>query len=286
MLSGDALKRLLADHGVDPDRFAAPVDTAAGRVERLLLPGADAVATWRRLRRLLPQSGRAPIVVAGLADADIVEALTISVAERAAVLDRAESLDVERWLAARAEGGSDGDDDPLAEDDDLDDELDLDMDEILGEVMDELAELAGEFGIDPADLPQVGSAGERDFSLPYEVLGGGPLARVDLLLLPGDRSWEAPAWLGFGGWNDCPEPFEQIAVLASWRRRYGAEVFGLGADQLELEVSRPPRDADEASALAREQYAYCFDLVDQGYLSLARLAADLPGRTIWSFWWD
>jgi len=39
-------------------------------------------------------------------------------------------------------------------------------------------------------------------------------------------------------------------------------------------------------SLAREQYAYCNDLVDQGTESVAALAAGLLDGTVWYFWWD
>lgn len=263
MISGDALRELLADNGVDAARFAPSVDFTHGAVERLL-PGTDVIEVWRRLRLLMPQSGRAPIVVAGPSPADVQEALETSAAEFGATLAQAASFDAESWLANRYEG------DDL---DDLDDE-------------DDLAALAEEFGMNPEDLPAIEPGATARFSLPYEVLSGKPLANVEILLLPSDRSWEAPAYLSFGGWNECPWPFEQVATLALWQRRYGAEVFGLGGDLLELEVAHPPADEDAARTLAIQQYAFCPDLVDQGYLSISRLARAVEGGGSWSFWWD
>ena len=264
MISGDALREMLADNGVDAAGFAPPIDFAHGRVERLL-PSTDVIEVWRRLRLLVPRSGRAPIVVAGPSQADVQEALETSAAEFGVTLSLAASFDAESWLANRY---------------DFDDLDDLDEDE------DDLAALAEEFGMDPEDLPAIEPGTTPGFSLPYEVLSGKPLTNVEILLLPGDRSWEAPAYLGFGGWNEVPLPFEQVATLALWQRCYGAEVFGLGSDMLECEVAQPPTEADAARTLAIQQYAFCPDLVDQGYLSLARLARALEGSGSWSFWWD
>ena len=42
----------------------------------------------------------------------------------------------------------------------------------------------------------------------------------------------------------------------------------------------------EALDLAREQYAYCPDLVDQGTETLSALAASLLKDEWWHFWWD
>jgi hypothetical protein len=38
--------------------------------------------------------------------------------------------------------------------------------------------------------------------------------------------------------------------------------------------------------LAREQYLYCGDIVDQGTGTLSRLATALMADDWWYFWWD
>jgi hypothetical protein len=55
---------------------------------------------------------------------------------------------------------------------------------------------------------------------------------------------------------------------------------------LEAHVSRPPTAFDAALELAREQYAYCPDIVDQGAMTVERLAQTLENETLWYFWWD
>ena len=42
-----------------------------------------------------------------------------------------------------------------------------------------------------------------------------------LALLPIEQLWEAPAFLGFGGWNECPAPFEHSSILKYWNSKYG-----------------------------------------------------------------
>jgi hypothetical protein len=39
-------------------------------------------------------------------------------------------------------------------------------------------------------------------------------------------------------------------------------------------------------AVAREQYAYCPDIVDQGVGSIGELAAEHVCSPSWYFWWD
>jgi hypothetical protein len=49
--------------------------------------------------------------------------------------------------------------------------------------------------------------------------------------------------------------------------------------------SRPPT-RKAALELAREQYVYCSDIVEQGAQTLSALAAMLMGSGWWYFWWD
>jgi hypothetical protein len=55
---------------------------------------------------------------------------------------------------------------------------------------------------------------------------------------------------------------------------------------LELRVPRPPATREAAVALAIQQYAYCYDIVDQGAGSIDALAASLMNGSVWFFWWD
>jgi hypothetical protein len=53
-----------------------------------------------------------------------------------------------------------------------------------------------------------------------------------------------------------------------------------------LRVARRPATREAALELAREQYLYCNDIVDQGTGSLSGLAASLTTDDWWFFWWD
>lgn len=115
---------------------------------------------------------------------------------------------------------------------------------------------------------------------------GRPLETVFIVVVP-TRDWTTiPAYLRWGGWNANPFPEYHIAALRSWRDRYGAELVGLGFDSMNVRVARKPETRSEALALAREHYAYCNDVVDQGYDTLSRLAASLKSGSWWWFWWD
>ncbi len=134
----------------------------------------------------------------------------------------------------------------------------------------------------PLILPEPDTA----LTVAEELLTGRALERVTIVLVPTDDPTTIPAHLRWGGWNANPPAEYHVAALRSWRDRYGAELVGLGFDVMNLRVARRPASRDEALALAREQYAYCSDIVDQGVGTLAALAALLMAGDWWYFWWD
>jgi hypothetical protein len=55
---------------------------------------------------------------------------------------------------------------------------------------------------------------------------------------------------------------------------------------LNVRVARRPETRDEALALARLQYDYCDDIVEQGVETLSALGSSLMAHDWWYFWWD
>jgi hypothetical protein len=119
-----------------------------------------------------------------------------------------------------------------------------------------------------------------------DILSGKFLEKVYITVIPTNDWTEIPAYLRWGGWNENPAPEWHVAALRSWRDRYGVELIGLSFDVMNLRVGRKPQSRDEAVALAREQYAYCGDIVDQGVGTISQLAKDLMAVDWWYFWWD
>lgn len=123
-------------------------------------------------------------------------------------------------------------------------------------------------------------------SVAIDILSKRPLQKVHIALVPTDDWTTIPAHLRWGGWNDCPHSEYHVAALRAWRDRFDAELVGLDFDTMNLRVTRPPRTRPEALELAREQYVYCNDIVDQGLDTLSNLAASLMANDWWYFWWD
>jgi hypothetical protein len=143
--------------------------------------------------------------------------------------------------------------------------------------MDERAAQGPDVGDWPTDAEPMG------FSSAMGLEGSEPWLHITIL--PTHDATEAPAYLGFGGWNECPPPEYHIAALRHWRDAFGASLVTCGADVMELKVSRRP-SRDAAMSLAKEHYAYCNDIIDQGLGTFSNLAAALTVSDWWYFWWD
>ncbi|MFN3670129.1 MAG: DUF4253 domain-containing protein [Brevundimonas sp.] len=150
---------------------------------------------------------------------------------------------------------------------------------------------AAEVGETYDDASQVGTwpaltNAETGGFLTRDLLSRTPHPEVLIVVLPTRDPAEALAVLRFGGWNACPLIETHVAALRSWRDRFGFELVGVGPDIIEGRVARRPADRAAALALAREMWAYSPDIVDQGTVDLATLAATLMVSDDWFFWWD
>jgi len=104
--------------------------------------------------------------------------------------------------------------------------------------------------------------------------------------IPAEHPWELAAWVPMGGFNECPMPAQQVAVFRYWYEQYGAVPRLVSYDIWEMTVAKAPQIQAQAEALAKEQYAFCFDIVDQGAGTIRALAGGLIDSPLWQFWWD
>lgn len=108
-------------------------------------------------------------------------------------------------------------------------------------------------------------------------------AQVPLLLaeIPTDQPWQIPAWLPFGGFQECPDNEALMAVARYWYERYGAVIAAVSYDTLTF-LASPIKEAALAEELAIEQFAFNYETVE----TIRTLAAKLRSSTVWDFWWD
>lgn len=108
-----------------------------------------------------------------------------------------------------------------------------------------------------------------------------------LFEIPVTNPWEVMAWLPIGGWNECPDAVEMLAICRYWYEEYGAVPAVVSHDAMEFVLEEPVSEKS-VGELAKEHYAFCADLIDQsGYGCSEEILADsLSKATVWYFWWD
>jgi hypothetical protein len=283
---------------LSPEEYKRQADEARAKAlanfpfERVETGGAEALATWERLKR----AGRGFPVVLGSdeAVADLADHLrpdrpgsrsAEEILAAAARLRHPEDL-----IAKRALEGARGRAylrkwfaNPDAQ---LPQGIVVDADGVRRELSPE--ETRAFFLREPQPPPLGEWPAQNDYvpGLSVTMDRGRTLEKVNVGLIPTDDWTTIPAHLRWGGWNACPHPEYHVAALRAWRDRFGAELVGLGTDVMDLRVARPPQSRAQALDLAREHYVFCHDSVDQGVGTLSGWAALLLGHEWWSFWWD
>lgn len=131
--------------------------------------------------------------------------------------------------------------------------------------------------------PDIGP--DTTFSSYISYDGVNSTATVLLAEIPVANPWEIFAWLPFGGWNECPNTEDLMAVSKYWFEAYGAVPATINHDVLEYMVPEPV-SKKKAEKLAWEMMAFCPDTVLQGAGDVEILADELTESTVWYFWWD
>jgi hypothetical protein len=246
----EALRRA----GIDPDGMQPLHEGLPEPIYRVAVDGARAVAVWDQLRQQADRIGYWPVIMGDESDFERHELLLDDAAERVASTGQsgiAEALEAALALDVPAWFAARAAEQATY----------LDMEELTD------------------DWPEDESP-QDTFVIP--VSGTSNV----IALAPVREAWQVPVYLRWGGWNECPDPSEQAAIMKRWGERYGAEVIGMSGDQVEMRVARPPQDREGALALAHEQFVFCTDNVTQGTQTIEALAASLLGAHVWHFWWD
>lgn len=117
------------------------------------------------------------------------------------------------------------------------------------------------------------------------------MSEIILAKIPTTKPWELAAWIPMGGFNDCPMPDVQVAVMKYWFEKYQAIPSIVTYDTWEFMVLNyketggfPIKDKDDAMKLAIEQAAFCTDQTNE--VTIGQLADGLTRSKVWYFWWD
>lgn len=246
----------------------------------IVVPGSKALENWERLR----SSAGTPVVLGGDDDLTrVAESISIAAEDgdsAHAILEKAAQFEFPADFRARLQREAAAIQDELRADPNM---SATEKSQASAEISLEMEPMRGPW---PKSAPQ-----DPGLSVAQEIFISGsnarqrPFKKVYIATLPTQDWTEAFAYLAFGGWNECPYPHEHVAAFRYWTSRYDLALAGMSGDVLNLRAGRPPKTRDEALALAREQYEFCPDIVDQG-VTLDELAAGLLNKNWWFFWWD
>ena len=261
-------------------------------------PAVDAMARYDELAELGRAEGFVPFFL-NLNDT-VLESMVIAVSLEHDIIDDVETLTpeqvsactravLERYRTAR--GGASAEEYGSAaiarqlsrvmddgEDTSEDDPDDFNLNKLMGEFIDS--------DFLPDEEPEE-DAPCLSALLRYELVDEEEKGEMLLLQIPTHNPADIPAYLPFGGWNDCPDAETMLAFTHYWREKYGAIPAALdGADCLEFLVERPVTDPVEAKNLAVEQFAFCSDLPFQVFEDVEQLTEFIHQSRQWYFWWD
>jgi hypothetical protein len=106
---------------------------------------------------------------------------------------------------------------------------------------------------------------------------------VELVIGPGTSSLDALRLARTDGVNHDLGTEAIVRQIRAWDSQYGVDVWHAEMDTAEFVLARAPQDA---LAFAKELYAFCPDIVDQGVESVEELARQLRKSRDVFLWWD
>ncbi|GEM_PF-169008 len=278
------LGKVLVRHGIDTTSLAPMHSGPDGTVYRLVVPGEQALDNWHALRAIVATTGYWPVL---LGDEEWAQRHTFNMeyAEEshrgtaAEIITAAEAINVPAWLETQIDETMEHYKPPHGSWPD---------DAAIREV---LARHNAWLHAPPdSELDILYQHGYERMLTTEGRMPRGLVPLIHVALVPTRQSWQAPAYLKFGGWNEAPKPAEHTAVLKYWSQRYGAEVMAMKFDTVELLIRRPPSTRDQALEVAWEYFGYSPDCLPGEHnsptYSIEGLAAFLLIAKIWGFWWD
>lgn len=109
---------------------------------------------------------------------------------------------------------------------------------------------------------------------------------VVLVKAPTENPYELLAYFDMGGFNDCPNAYEQVAICKYWYEKYKSFLAAITYDEIEFYVQNPPITLEDTKKLTIEQDLFCLDLVDQCFGSYDNISDFIYNNVQWYFWWD
>ncbi len=257
------LSAILKEHQIASDPLEILFEAAQEKSYVLLCEGATAFSHWQHLRDLVAQTGYWPVILGSRFDLEEVRQHFDSSIQHnwygsrsmSPLIEESQAIDTAKW----AKGA--------------------DVEQTLEWYEQERNRMAQEEIEDEEDLwiPDP-LAGFLEQLSGWTVLG----------LFPTTHSWEVPALLRFGDFNECPGPGAHVSIMKHWSEKYGLELVSMSRCDWLAFVGRPPQTRTGALILSQEHIDYCPEFVvdTRCHGNIEALASWLLRTTYWSFWWD
>src|SRR5438128_6677457 len=189
------LKRQLEQAGIQCENLEVLLQTDRGDVLSFVTPhGPGTLELWHRIRSMTSATGYWPVLLGDVQELSAARERATYVDSVAETLQKAQAITMPQWFVETKEqrrreyAGANPD---------------LGPEELFAEV--------GEW---PDDSEPTGK---------FETLKRGRKL-IAFALVPTQYPWEVPAFLAWGGWNDCPYPEVQCAVQRYWHAAHGAVI--------------------------------------------------------------
>jgi hypothetical protein len=250
----EELAKILNQNGIDTTSLELLEAVGEEKIYYFSVPRKSSVEFWKKVRLLVNQTGYSPVISREKDDLQIhLQKFKDNSAYTVAnILKESKNVNPTEWLREEY--------DNFFYEDDND-------------------------GIVRGEWPE-GENASNYFSIPGDTVNNKASDEIFLGLIPTRISWQIPAYIQFGDFNSCPSSAIHVSIMKRWWELYRIEIVGMLGDTIECIVPRPPQTREQALELAKEQFAYCSDIVVQGVGTIENLAATLLKGKTWYFWWD
>jgi hypothetical protein len=114
-------------------------------------------------------------------------------------------------------------------------------------------------------------------------LASPPAQGVEIIVGPGGDTLDILEIARTDAVNHGMDTKQVRDKLAQWHKNYGIDIWQAETDTVQLKFKRLPKDLP---AFAREVYAFCPDIVDQGLGTTAALEQAIRQESGLLLWWD
>ena len=117
----------------------------------------------------------------------------------------------------------------------------------------------------------------------HQWLGKEKFKGVEVVVIIGESQFDILRRVRTNGTNYDLDTEDIVAKLIEYDNAFGIRIFHAETDAVEFDLLRTP---DDMTAFANDVYAFCPDIVDQGFGEVEKLAEAIEAEGTVYLWWD